>query len=125
MSWTVQEPLAAAGSTGNNTHPAVGAGAAADRVAVQFVVEAAGATPTVTWKAQGSMDGSNWYDVEYVTDSTDTAAKTALTATAVGAQVIFVDTAGGSRFYPFYRLVTSSNTNVTYRGELYQQQKGK
>lgn len=125
MSWTVEQSLAPAGTTGSNTHAAVGAGAAADRIACQFVVEVAGATPTVTWKLQGSMDGTNWYDVEYVTDGTDTGAKTALTATGTGAQVIYLDSAGGSRFYCQYRLVTSSNTNITYRGELYVQQKAK
>lgn len=119
----VSKIVAPAGSTGNNTHNPFGVGAAADAVAVQFIVEAAGATPTVTWKAQGSLDGANWYDLQYVTDASDTGAKTALTATAVGAQVVYLDSATGARFYLQYRVVTSANTNVTYRAELYYEQR--
>jgi hypothetical protein len=118
----VLKSLAPAGSTGNNTHSAVGISEGAERFAVQFVVEAVGGTPTVTWKAQGSMDGSNWYDVFYVTDASDTGAASTRTATAVGAQTEFLDLAGGSRFYNQFRIVTSSNTNVTYRAELWCQQ---
>lgn len=113
----VSKQLAPAGTTGNNTHNGVCVGAA-DAVAVSFIVEVAGGTPTVTWKVQGSLDNLNWFDVQYVTDASDTGAKTALTATAVGAQVIWLDTVSGSRFYDNFRLVTSSNTNVTYRCEM-------
>lgn len=89
-------------------------------IAIQFVVEVAGGTPTVTWKAQGSLDGSNWYDLFYLTDASDTPAATALTSTAVGAKVIYLDMGvGTSRQYPMYRVVTSANTNITYRAEMY------
>jgi hypothetical protein len=111
--------LAPTGTTGNNTHTGVGINGGADRIAVQFVVEAAGGTPTVTWKAQGSLDGANWYDLFYVTDSSDTGAASTRTATGTGAQTEFLDVAGGARFYNQYRLVTSANTNITYRGELW------
>lgn len=109
--------LAPAGSTGNVTGAAVGC-ADASRVAVQLVVEAVGGTPTVTWKAQGSHDGVNWYDVFYLTDASDTATAATRTATAVGAQTLWLDRNGGSRFYAWYRIVTSANTNVTFRAEL-------
>lgn len=120
---TALASLAPTGSTGNATHPAIGVGGGADKVAVQLVVEVAGGTPTITWKVQGSLDGVNWYDVEYVTDATDTGAAATRTATAVGAQTEWLDLAGSSRFYNQYRLVTSSNTNITYRGELYYHQR--
>lgn len=113
--------LAPTASTGNNTHTAVAykpGNGFASPVAIQFVVEAAGATPTVTWKAQGSFDGTNFYDLLYITDASDTAATTTKTATAVGAQAIFVSNSQ-SRGYNFYRIVTSANTNITYRAELY------
>lgn len=119
MTPTLLGILAPSGSTGDNTHDPVGAGTGPSRVCCQFVVEDAGGTPTVDWKLQGSVDGANWYDVEYVTDASDSAAADAITVTDPGAQVIFLDVAGGSRFYLAYRLVTSSNTNITYRGELY------
>lgn len=111
--------MAATASTGNNTHAAVTAPIESSAAtAIQFVVEVAGATPTVTWKAQGSLDGTNWYDVLYVSDSSDTAATTGLVSTAVGAKVIWLSNAT-SRQYAQFRVVTSSNTNITYRAELY------
>jgi hypothetical protein len=111
--------LTAAAQTGNNTHSAVGVEGSMSRAAVQFVVEAVGGTPTVTFKAQGSLDGSNWYDLQFVSDSTDTGAHTTTTVTGVGATVEFLDLAGDSRFYQFFRLVTTLNTNVTYHAELW------
>lgn len=88
-------------------------------VACQFVVEAVGATPTVTFKFQGSLDNANWYDIAYVTDANDTVAATTRTVTGTGASVNFLDLASGNRYYKYFRCVTSANTNVTYRAELY------
>lgn len=110
--------LAVTGTTGNNTHSSVRCPDNYEGLAVQFVIEAVGATPTVTYKVQGSLDGTNWFDWGYVTDATDTIAVSPLTKTAVGAYVIFLSNPL-ARNYRFARLVTSSNTNVTYRGELY------
>ncbi|MDE2098597.1 MAG: hypothetical protein KGL39_15185 [Patescibacteria group bacterium] len=118
--------LAPAGSTGNNTHGSVQVQAAAQLVIVKFDVEAVGGTPTVTWKVQGAVEqpevsdaNSNWFDMIYLTDATDTSAVAARTATAVGAQVQWLDVASGARWYPKIRLVTSANTNVTYHAELF------
>ena len=111
--------LAPAGSTGNNTHAAANAPAQAVNVAFQFVVEAVGATPTVTFKFQGSLDGLNWYDVAYVTDAVDTGAVAGRTVTAVGASLAFVQSPA-QRAYTQYRCVTSANTNVTYRAEMFE-----
>lgn len=110
--------LAPAGSTGNNTHAARIAGDDYDGLAVQFVIEAVGGTPTVTFKVQGSLDNANWYDLGYITDASDTISVTALTKTAVGAYIIFLSNPL-ARNYRYFRLVTSANTNVTYRGEMY------
>lgn len=109
--------LASAGSTGNNTHASVRTDAM-ETMAFQFVVEAIGATPTVTYKFQGSTDNVNFYDVAYVTDATDTVATTTRTVTAVGATIAFLSNPVARR-YNFYRCVTSANTNVTYRAEIY------
>lgn len=110
--------LANAGTTGNNTHDSKQVGNAYYTLAFQFVVEAVGGTPTVTYKFQGSHDGTNWYDLAYVTDSTDTTATATRTATAVGAQTLFLANPA-ARAYRYVRCVTTLNTNVTYRAEAY------
>ena len=118
--------LATPGSTGNNTHSGVHLGSGYEAVVIQFVVEATGATPTVTWKVQASADDpatladaqANWFDVGYITDASDTISQATRTATAVGAQIAFLSNPVARRFRRF-RLVTTLNTNVTYRGEIY------
>jgi len=118
--------LAPAGSTGNQTFPGLNVGGGQETIAFQFVVEAVGATPTITWKIQGSVDdpetvtdgNAHWYDVGYITDASDTIAQATRTATAVGAQVAWLSNPVARR-YRRYRLVTSANTNVTYHCDLY------
>jgi hypothetical protein len=114
--------LASTASTGNVTGSWVqlpGPGRVST-VAFQFVVEAVGSTPTVTWKVQGSYDGLTGFDVLYLTDATDTASAAAVTVTGTGTVVHFLNKGtGSSRSYPFYRVVTTSNTNVTFRCEMW------
>jgi len=88
-------------------------------------VTVAGATPTVTWKVQGSVDdasvsdgNSAWFDVAYITDATDTAAVTARVRTTVGSDLQFLSNPVARR-YRKYRLVTTANTNITYDADLY------
>lgn len=127
--------LANDGSTGNNTHNAVHIGATYDTVLAIFEITAVGATPTVTFKFQGIFDvkpvlpnnsgilggesaspstdlstATNWFDMGYVTDAADTYAVATQTKTAVGRFHTFF-----KRPAEFVRLVTSANTNVTYR----------
>ncbi len=111
--------LAATGTAGNVTGASVATNPNGCGHAVQFVVEVAGSTPTVTWKVQGSLDGTNWYDVLYVTDASDTAASAAKVRTTVGADLIFISNPV-ARQYKYYRVVTTANTNVTYRCEQYE-----
>lgn len=111
-------PAALAGSTGNATHGSVHVGADYSALVLQFVVEAVGATPTVTYKWQGSADNTNWYDVAYITDASDTLSAATAVVTTVGATIKFTCNPSARR-YKYYRLVTSANTNVTYRGEIY------
>lgn len=116
-------PLAATGTTGNVTGAAVQANQGARSVGLEFIVEVAGATPTVSYKLQGTMDTSaappaaSWFDIIMVPSSSDTAAITG-TVTAVGTTFSSID-AVGLRFANQFRLVTSANTNVTYRANLY------
>lgn len=118
--------IANAGTTGNNTSGGVKTHPGANKVCVAFVVEAVGATPTVTAKIQGSMDtddvadgSANWFDLPFVTDTNDTVAAT-ITKTGTGTYPLWVSQAH-SRFVRRVRVVTSANTNVTYRAELHQQ----
>lgn len=118
--------FAPAGSTGNATFPASGGieidspnqGGGSAAIAFEFIVEAVGATPTVTFKWQGSVDGVNFFDVAYITDATDVLAVAALTKTAVGATIVFLANPA-ARAFKIFRLVVSANTNVTYRAEAY------
>lgn len=118
--------LAPTGSTGNVTGTGLNVNPPCDSVAFKFVVEVAGATPTVTFKIQGCVDdpsvsdaNATWVDVPYITSNTDTVATTTQTATAVGGTVFFLDVAAGARFFRRYRVVTTANTNVTFRCEAY------
>lgn len=117
--------LAATGSTGNNTHQSARATPDSSKSVVLFVVESVGATPTVTYKAQGSFDldtvadaSANWFDLMLLPNDSETAAKT-FTVTATGAYAGYLSQAH-TRFLRRIRVVTSSNTNVTYRAELHQ-----
>ena len=112
------QSLAPTGSTGNQTTAPVPLSPDAENASVEFVVEAIGATPTVTWKVQVSDDGSAWFDAQYVTDSSDTVATAAITATTVSTAIVFLRLK--DRDWRLVRLVVSANTNVTYRSELRQ-----
>lgn len=119
--------LANPGSTGNNTHQSVGIAPMAEKICALLTIEAVGATPTITAKIQGSLDdpsladgASNWFDLPFVTDTNDTVAAS-LVKTGVGAFPMWLSLASVARFVRKFRLVTSANTNVTYRGEGFQQ----
>ena len=111
--------LAPAASSGNVTGTAFDVDPGAAGHAFQFVVETTGATPTVTWKIQGSWNSANWFDLLYVTDASDTAATTTRIVTTVGADLIFLSNPI-ARQYKFYRVVTTANTNITFRCEVYE-----
>jgi hypothetical protein len=106
----------ASSATGNNTHAAVEVGAINGQVAAEFIPEVVGTT--VTWKVQGSHDGTNFYDLLYVTDASDTGGTAGIANTTSGNKTIFLSNVG-SRTYRFFRLVTSSNTGATYSAKLH------
>jgi hypothetical protein len=107
--------LAPVGSTGNNTHSAVNV-PIFYAVTFQFVVEAVGTT--VTYKYQGTIDGTNWFDVGYITDASDALSQATRVRTTTGSDVAWLSNPVARQFKAF-RCVTSSNTGVTYRAELY------
>lgn len=81
---------------------------------IGFKVEAVGATPTVTYKVQGCYDGTSWFDLWYVPTGSDTASAATTVVTATGETYLFA-----KRHYPYLRLVTTANTNVTYSCQAY------
>ena len=113
----LSQKLAAAGTTGNNTHTAVPVDPDVETVAFQFNVSAIGATPTVTFKYQGTVDGTNWFDVFYVTDSSDTASVATRVVTAPGSSIQWLSNVS-VRKYTQYRCVTTANTNITYNADV-------
>jgi len=113
--------LAAVGTTSNNTHPGVRTHGDYDLAIFHFIVEAVGATPTVTWKIQGCWAEPDvidadalWFDLGYVTESSDTFT----TATRVATATTDRQANFAARPFSRFRLITSSNTNVTYRCEM-------
>lgn len=116
---------AASGSTGNTTHTGVQLSPAGKHVALVFVVEAIGAGPTVTFKLQGTLDGplkndasAGWFDLMLLPSASETAVATD-TKTGLGSYAYYLAQAH-TRFARRVRVVTSANTNVTYRAEIYQ-----
>jgi hypothetical protein len=114
--------MAAAGTTGNNTHASVALNPAAKQRAAVLIIEAVGATPTITAKLQGSLDplsvadgAANWFDL-WATPAGANAEAANQVQTVVGAWPVYIDAI--RKFARRVRLVTSANTNVTYRAEL-------
>lgn len=117
--------LAAAGSTGNNTHASVplDRDLDADALALEFKITAVGATPTITFKFQGSLDdpgvsdaNSDWFDVSVdPEDGTASAVSFVKTAVAVLQYALQLQAKPLRKI----RLVTSANTNVTYQADAY------
>lgn len=111
--------LAAKGSTGTGRKSAFLGSVDPKRIAVEVEVEAVGATPSMTFTVQGSMDGSTWTDMQYVTlDSSVAASKAGIAVTTVGKTVVFVDGLD-KRFPHFIAVNVSANTNVTFSARAY------
>jgi hypothetical protein len=126
---------APAGSTGNNTHASLRVHPAAAKLAFLLVVENGGATPAISWKVQGSVDrdetadgSANWFDMGLMTAASDSPAaipiviSSATTGTSSVAWLSGGGTTAASKAPPRLvrrvRVVTSNNTNVTYRVEM-------
>lgn len=107
-----------ANTTGNVISPAVEVDSEESAVAFQFEVTVIGATPTVTYKWQGSLDGTNWDDVAYITAASDTVAATTRARTTVSVDTLFLANPL-ARIYRYYRLVTTLNTNVTFKARIF------
>jgi hypothetical protein len=96
----------------------------ATRIAIEHEVTAVGGAPTMTFTVQGCPAGAdptntaNWIDIAYVTgDATVATAKTAITVTAVGETIRYIDGLD-KRFFHAIGINVSANNNVTYRTKL-------
>jgi hypothetical protein len=108
--------IAPTGSTGTARSSGASNLAEARRMAIEFIIEAVGGTPTITFTIQGSMDGgTSWTDLAYVTqDATVASSKAGIVQTAVGTYTYFLDGLD-KRFFDMIAIKPSANTNVTYR----------
>ncbi len=117
--------LAAATSTGNNTHTSVAVSGDSGALAFKFDITAVGGTPTVTFKIQGTMDdnvvdaSADWFDIAVIPADTTTPGTQVVTQTktAVSVNMSFIPV---HTFAKRIRLVTTANTNVTYEAELFE-----
>ena len=113
-----EKQAAQPGSTGTTAGSTIRAEGGYVAMGFQFTVEAVGATPTLTYRWEGSLDGTVWKPVAYITDASDTLAVTDRTVTAVGTEVLFLANPVARR-YRYFRLVVTANTNVTYSAKLF------
>lgn len=76
-----------------------------------IITSTVGSTPTVTVNLQGSMDGTNWYNVPYALVATPrTFVLTAITITSAVTTTYLLQELVA---YQYFKFVTTANTNVT------------
>lgn len=86
---------------------------------VEFEVEAQGATPTITFTVQGSLDGTTFFDIAYVDgDATVAQSKAAKVVTTISKTFVFVDGLD-KRFFKALAVNVSANTNTTFSARLH------
>ena len=86
-------------------------------VATLKIVSTVGGSPTVTVNIQGSVDGTNFFNVPYSTTAApSTWVLTALTITTAVTSHYYLQPNYGWRYL---KLVMSANTNVTLTSDLY------
>lgn len=114
--------LAAVGTVANTTHPSVALAESEGQAQVEVEITAVGATPTVTYKVQGSFDdpgvadaASDWADLE-LDPMDNSAAATSFVKTAVAVHQYAIPEQNVPRKI---RLVSSAILNVTYEAEVY------
>ena len=103
-------------ATGNVTSD-VGHRSVAGGPAAVVITSTVGATPTVTVNIQGSVDGTNFYNIPYAlvaTPETLTIAAITITTATTTTYLLRPDHA-----WTFVRLVLSANTNVTLSATAY------
>lgn len=101
--------------TGDSTNTADRGGL--QRAAAVVITNTSGATPTVTVNIQGSVDGTNFFNIPYALVATpSTFVVTALTITSAVTTTYLLQ---GGQAWRFLKLALSSNTNVTLTAVAY------
>lgn len=111
-------PILKTGSSGNQTSAGLQLGDSYEQAVMRFVIETASGGPAVTFKFQGSLDGSVWADLPYVTDSSDVLSTAAVTPAppVAGTAYYFFSV----RPWASYRVIVSGTAGtLTYRAEAF------
>lgn len=93
-------------------------GGADSRIALQVTVSTTSGSPTITYKLQGSLDGTNYCDIALLPNDSSTTAASFTKAVAPNTYVYFVDQQH-SRKFESYQFVSSSVTTTTYSASLF------
>ena len=89
----------------------------ASRTPAVIITSTIGATPTVTANIQGSVDGTNWYNIPYSLVATPTTY--VLTAITITTAVTTLYQLQGLQAWQYCRVAYTANTNVTLTTTLY------
>ena len=108
---------AAVTGNGDSTNTADRGTAAIGNPAALVITSAIGATPTVTLNIQGSVDGTNWYNVAYslvATPATVAVAALTITTAVTVTYLLTVD-----QVWRYLKTVRTANTNLTLTETIY------
>lgn len=112
MSKTLNATVIGSAQTGNvNTAGAAAVGASSTDAAAVVITSTIGATPTVTANIQGSVDGTNFYNIPYsLVSAPSTYVLTALTITTAVTTAYQLQ---AGQAWQVVRVAYTANTNVT------------
>lgn len=103
--------------TGNGDSTNVADRGLSQRGGAVVIASTVGGTPTVTVNIQGSVDGTNWFNIPYSLVATPrTFVLTALTITTAVTTTYLLQE---SVFWRYLKLAYSANTNVTLSATAY------
>lgn len=107
---------AAQTGTGDSTNTLIVNGSA-DYLSILRIANTGGSTPTVTINIQGSVNGSDWFNVPYRTTAAPTSeVVAAITVTTTATNHYYLSAGYG---YKYLKLVYSANTNETITADVF------
>lgn len=117
QAWGSQPAILSSAQTGNGDSTNLALRPSTAPGGALVITSTIGATPTVTVNIQGSVDGTNWFNVPYALVATPrTFVLTALTiTTAVTTTYLLQELV----FWTYLKLALTANTNVTLTATAY------